>query len=72
MAKPSSKSPEMEESLTNLFGFDRREAINKDKCIPPPYGCGEIAAEFKDEISRKEYSISGLCQKCQDETFKEV
>jgi len=24
---------------------------------------------FKDELSRKEYKISGLCQKCQDKTF---
>ncbi len=26
---------------------------------------------FKDELSQKEFKISGLCQKCQDETFKE-
>lgn len=25
--------------------------------------------DFKDDISRKEYDISGLCQKCQDDTF---
>lgn len=24
---------------------------------------------FRDELSRKEYSISGLCQQCQDEMF---
>lgn len=24
---------------------------------------------FKDELSRKEYSISGLCQICQDATY---
>ena len=27
--------------------------------------------EFKDEASIKEYSISSMCQKCQDETFEE-
>lgn len=27
--------------------------------------------KFKDRLSEKEYQISGLCQKCQDETFKE-
>lgn len=27
--------------------------------------------EFKDELSEKEFKISGLCQKCQDETFSE-
>ncbi len=25
---------------------------------------------FKDELSHREYEISGLCQKCQDKTFK--
>lgn len=26
--------------------------------------------DFKDELSKKEFKISGLCQQCQDETFK--
>ena len=25
---------------------------------------------FKDELSRKEFSISGLCQECQDDFFE--
>jgi len=25
--------------------------------------------DFRDELSRKEFNISGLCQKCQDEMF---
>jgi len=25
--------------------------------------------EFKDDISKKEYSISGLCQQCQNSIF---
>jgi len=29
------------------------------------HGC----LEFKDELSWKEYSISGFCQSCQDKTF---
>jgi len=34
--------------------------------------CGRelnIATEFKDELSKKEYKISGLCQECQDKVF---
>lgn len=33
--------------------------------------CGKPASEmtFKDETSLKEFSISGLCQECQDEIF---
>ena len=25
--------------------------------------------DFRDDLSRKEYSISGMCQKCQDSVF---
>lgn len=31
--------------------------------------CGELIQEFRDEISHKEYHISGMCQKCQDSVF---
>jgi len=27
-------------------------------------------SEFKDELSRKEFKISGICQVCQDDMFK--
>lgn len=27
------------------------------------------AADFKDNLSRKEFRISGMCQECQDKTF---
>lgn len=63
MAEPSSKSPGMERLLENLFG--RTTAIENDKCA----SCGEAADEFTDDLSRKEYKISGLCQKCQDAVF---
>lgn len=41
----------------------------KGKC---PF-CGKTvnADEFRDELSLKEYHISGLCQECQDEMFGE-
>lgn len=65
--KPSEKSPEMEEVLKDIFGIDRRESIINNKCA----FCGESVSvfEFRDEISRREFSIFGLCQLCQDETF---
>lgn len=33
--------------------------------------CGKeiLEAEFKDELSKKEYGISGMCQHCQDSIF---
>ncbi len=69
MANPSEKSESMEASLTDMFGFDRREYIRSDVCIPKPYGCEGPATEFDDVLSRKEYTLSGLCQTCQDKTF---
>ena len=34
--------------------------------------CGktiDVENEFKDELSKKEFTISGLCQSCQDDFF---
>lgn len=28
-----------------------------------------VDTDFKDELSRKEFRISGMCQKCQDQVF---
>jgi len=64
MATPSPKSPEMTAMLEKQMG--RTTAIESDMCIPPPIGCGGSATDFKDTLSIKEYSISGLCQQCQD------
>jgi hypothetical protein len=69
MAKPSYKAPELERFLETLT--NRKEAITGDRCVNPPIGCAGPATEFTDELSRKEFAISGLCQKCQDVVFKE-
>jgi len=66
---PDKKSKRMEEFLDNIS--DRTKNINLDVCVPPPIGCGGPATGFRDESSRREYRISGLCQKCQDELFGE-
>ena len=67
MAKPSEKSPEMERDLENMSG--RSTAIKGDKCVPPPFGCGGDATKFRDPLSQKEYTISGLCQICQNKVW---
>lgn len=69
---PSFKSPEIEGFLNKTFGIDRSQSIKKNKCVAPPIGCGKPIANFRDEISRKEYTISGLCQKCQDEIWEKT
>lgn len=67
--EPTKKSPEIQDLLDvvalQAFGRKRSETMGSEKCVM----CGEDAKEFNDALSQKEYRISGLCQKCQDETF---
>lgn len=65
MAEPSKKAPEIDKALTDIFGIDRKSSIQSDKCS----WCKKDATEFRNEISRQEYRISGFCQECQDKTF---
>ena len=65
MAKPSPKHPDIEKVLTKLTGRDRVSSIESDKCS----FCGGDASTFRNDKSRKEYRISGFCQKCQDSVF---
>ncbi len=56
------------DSLTVKFGkMSRTDALKQCKCV----SCGGDASKFKDDISKKEYGISGLCQNCQDEVFND-
>ena len=59
MATPSEKSPQKEQYLENLMG--RTTAILLDYCVI----CRKPATDFKDDLSRKEYTLSGFCQACQ-------
>lgn len=51
----------------NVFGRSRMLAIAGAQCV----SCGRAATQFRDKVSRKEYTISGLCQHCQDRFFDE-
>ena len=52
--------------IMKAMGFGKElETIAKGQC---PF-CKQAIGEFRDALSRKEYSISGLCQKCQDKIF---
>jgi hypothetical protein len=65
--EPTEKSPGMEAFLENLMG--RSTAIKNKRCT-----CCERPIDIKDfhdEMSVKEYRISGLCQWCQDDVFNE-
>ena len=70
--RPSQKSPEIEK-LLDKFSYltnngtrrTRTYSIKNNICLI----CGS-PVQFRDKLSEKEYTISGMCQKCQDETFK--
>ena len=65
MATPSEKSQAMNDFISDITGKDRVQTITNNRCMM----CRGHATEFKDELSKKEYSISGLCQECQDKVF---
>ena len=49
-----------------------RREIKKQTQLRNCTWCKTKVKKFKDQISVKEYFISGLCQDCQDKTFAEV
>lgn len=67
--EPTGKDTAIETFLTKVSGSDRRDTIRENNCRPPPIGCGLGANAFRDDLSRKEFTISGLCQPCQDKVF---
>jgi hypothetical protein len=69
MATPTKKTKAIADLLEEMTG--RIAAINDNVCVSPPYGCGQFATGFRDQTSRREFSISGLCQACQDSVFGE-
>ncbi len=72
MADPSDKAPEIAKFLDTvtgrIFGRERTSSIEGNICV----ACGAKAPpeSFRDDLSIKEYSISGLCQRCQDSVFE--
>lgn len=62
MADPGKPRP------VDLIFPDRAQLIRKDICVL----CGQSATKFRDDASRREYTISGACQSCQDRFFEET
>jgi len=65
--EPSYKSPEINAFLNALApqGRDRVKLIHNDQCVT----CLGDAKEFTNDLSKREYAISGMCQVCQDKVF---
>lgn len=66
--KPVAKSASIESILTAITGKNRAAVIEAGECV----FCnvtGLTPASFIDDLSRTEYTISGMCQECQDKAF---
>ena len=67
--KPSPKNPVLAQAMDRLafatYGRTRTAAIHNNMCV----ACGQAVGQFRDKLSEKEFSMSGMCQKCQDKTF---
>ena len=65
MTLPVLKAKPIDQFISSTFDVDRVKVIKADLCS----SCGKAALEFTSERSLNEYSISGLCQVCQNEFF---
>lgn len=55
----------LDDFAKRAFGRTVTESKEKNICVI----CGKPADKFRDPLSAKEHSISGLCQACQDGVF---
>jgi hypothetical protein len=60
----ANKTPQIVGALDSLFP-GTKQAAEAGNCT----WCKKPVTEFRNEISKREYGISGFCQKCQDEVF---
>ena len=65
MPTPSDKSEQVNDAIYDLTGVDRIETIRSNQCAL----CETPNLDWRDKLSEKEYTISGMCQNCQDEVF---
>lgn len=69
MPTPTQKNPALDADITRITGIDRRAVIQGGKCAFENKGCKGPNFTFRDDASRREYAISGICQRCQDVMF---
>jgi len=58
----------MNQDIMRALGFGKQvDAVNAGRC---PI-CNDMIhmQDFRDDVSRREWRISGMCQKCQDDFF---
>jgi|TARA_R110000822_G_scaffold20358_1_gene65394 hypothetical protein len=62
MFAPTYKGRDIDRRIARITGKDRKATIHENKCMT----CDSVVDTFKDALSEKEYTISGMCQECQD------
>ena len=63
--KATVKAPAIDALINAVAGKNRVETIANQRCMT----CGNTDLSFRDELSKREYAISGMCQDCQDSVF---
>lgn len=58
----------MNREILEKFGFTKEMMLVENRQCPMCEARININ-DFKDELSLKEFTISGMCQKCQDKIF---
>ena len=66
--KATNKAPQIDALLSGIFGKDRTSVIAAGECVSCD-STGNNSKSFTDDLTRKEYQISGMCQKCQNDIF---
>lgn len=67
LPNPSEKAPELDKFITSVLGIDRKASIKSKTCATCHTSVEQDS--FKNELSLKEFHISGMCQPCQDSVF---
>ncbi len=65
LMKATNKDPQIDALLSTMMGGSRQLCVENAECI----SCNGEARIFRDDVSRKEFTISALCQNCQDDIF---
>jgi len=65
MAKSYEMNVHLDSLSEGMFGRSRSDSIINATCVI----CGGDASSFRDALSSKEFTISGMCQACQDSVF---
>ena len=64
--KPTNKAEQLEAMLIEVLRKDRRMTITRGECMACD-ATGVRRESFTSEVSAREYTISGLCQICQND-----